>query len=314
MARKMLLLDIDAILNKQFNIDFKGYSPVEVDQFLDSVVRDYDSYEKMLSEVSDEAEHLKNENTALKSKVAELEAKVRRLEDNNSTINNQITSNLSQVDILRRIARLEQEVFNKMYELYDPIFAERDSDMTLEEFHGYLTDPFIPYCIEITSIGTFNWTPFIPAGIIVFLLALVLEICFVFKLKKRIVLPVVCGLFVLIPVIMFFNHIRTMTSVKKVTDGLYTMENYLCTDTKGLLESDAHTVSDLFDWILDRHFYGLKVDINEDNFAFGCAAFAANTPDGDHLFGRNFDYMETDSVLVHERQGSCRRHPPAQRR
>ena len=40
MARKMLLLDIDAILNKQFNIDFKGYSPVEVDQFLDSVVRD----------------------------------------------------------------------------------------------------------------------------------------------------------------------------------------------------------------------------------------------------------------------------------
>ena len=60
MARKMLLLDIDAILNKQFNIDFKGYSPVEVDQFLDSVVRDYDSYEKMLSEVSDEAEHLKN--------------------------------------------------------------------------------------------------------------------------------------------------------------------------------------------------------------------------------------------------------------
>jgi DivIVA domain-containing protein len=63
MARKMLLLDIDAILNKQFNIDFKGYSPVEVDQFLDSVVRDYDSYEKMLSEVSDEAEHLKNENT-----------------------------------------------------------------------------------------------------------------------------------------------------------------------------------------------------------------------------------------------------------
>ena len=113
MARKMLLLDIDAILNKQFNIDFKGYSPVEVDQFLDSVVRDYDSYEKMLSEVSEEAEHLKDENSALKSKVAELEAKVRRLEDNNSTINNQITSNLAQVDILRRIARLEQEVFNK---------------------------------------------------------------------------------------------------------------------------------------------------------------------------------------------------------
>ena len=113
MANKLLLLDIDDILNKQFNIDFKGYSPVEVDQFLDSVVRDYDSYDQMLSELNEEAEHLRNDNAALKSKVAELEAKVRRLEDNNSTVNAQVTSNLSQVDILRRIARLEQEVFNK---------------------------------------------------------------------------------------------------------------------------------------------------------------------------------------------------------
>ena len=192
-----------------------------------------------------------------------------------------------------------QEVFEKMYELYDPIFEEMNKDMTLEEFHRYLTEPFIPYCIEITSIGTFNWTPFIPAGIILFLSALVLEICFIFKLKKRIVLPIVYGLMVIIPVIMFFNHIRTMMSVKKVSDGFYTMENYECTDTQGMLASDAHTVSDLLDWILDKHFYGLNVDINEDNFAFGCAAFAANTPEGDHLFGRNFDYMETDAVLVH---------------
>ena len=192
-----------------------------------------------------------------------------------------------------------QEVFDKMFELYDPIFEKGERSMTLEEFHQVLTDPYVPYCIEIKSIGTFNWMPFIPAGIVLFLLALVLEICFIFKLKKRIVLPVVYGLMIIIPLIMFFNHIRAMMSVKKVADGLYTMENYECTDTKGLLASDAHTVPELLDWILDTHFYGLNVDFDEKNFSFGCAAFSAETPEGDSLFGRNFDYLETDAVLVH---------------
>lgn len=192
-----------------------------------------------------------------------------------------------------------QEVFDKLYELYDPIFEDHERSITLEEFHQILTEPYIPYCIEITSIGAFNWMPFIPAGIIVFLLSLVLEICFVFKLKKRVVLPIVYGLMVIIPVVLFFNHIRTMISVKKVCDGFYTIENYECTDTKGLLESNAQTVPELLDWILDNHFYGLKVDFDEANFGIGCAAFAAKTPEGDNLFGRNFDYLETDAVLVH---------------
>ena len=193
-----------------------------------------------------------------------------------------------------------QEVFEKLFELYDPIYDETDEHpYTKEEFHKFLTDGYIPYCIEIKSIGAFNWTPFIPAGIILFLSALVLEICLVFKLKKRIILPVVYGLMIIIPAVMFFDHIRTMLSVKKAADGLYTMENIECTDTKGLLDSDAQTVTELLDWILDRHFYGLNVEFNEDNFAFGCAAFAARTPEGEHLFGRNFDYLETDAILVH---------------
>ncbi len=192
-----------------------------------------------------------------------------------------------------------QAVFNKLFELYDPIYEESERSMTLEEFHQVLTGGYIPYCIEVTSIGSFNWTPFIPAGIVLFLMALVLEICFIFKLKKRIVLPIVYGLMVVIPVIMFFSHIRTMLSVKKLGDGFYTMENYVCTDTAGLLASDAHTVPELLDWILDNHLYGLNVEFDENNFHFGCAAFAANTPEGDSLFGRNFDYLETDAVLVH---------------
>lgn len=113
MADKMLLLDIDAILNKQFNIDFKGYSPVEVDQFLDSVVRDYDTYQQIVSELKEQLERSENEKENLRNKITELEAKVRKLEEAGTNASAQVTSSLSQVDILRRIARLEQEVFNK---------------------------------------------------------------------------------------------------------------------------------------------------------------------------------------------------------
>lgn len=193
-----------------------------------------------------------------------------------------------------------KEMENSLYELYVPIFLERqDERYTVEEFKQSLIERYIPYCIDVKSVGSFNWAPFIPSGIIVFLFSLVLEICLVFKLKKKIALPVVYGLMIIVPAVMLFNHGRTMLSVKKVADGLYTMENLECTDTQGMLNSGSQSVKGYINWIFDRHFYGIKVNFNEENFRIGCSAFAAKTPEGDHLFGRNFDYSETDVVLVH---------------
>nr|APO28574.1 DivI1A_domain: DivIVA [uncultured bacterium] len=34
-----LNLDPQTILDKEFHVDFKGYSPAEVDEFLDSVIQ-----------------------------------------------------------------------------------------------------------------------------------------------------------------------------------------------------------------------------------------------------------------------------------
>lgn len=113
MANRNLNLDIDAILDKHFNTDFKGYSPIEVDQFLDSVIRDYETYEQMLEETTDKIARIEDENATLKAKVAEVEDKLKKAEENTAQINTAVTGNLSQVDILRRIARLEQEIFNK---------------------------------------------------------------------------------------------------------------------------------------------------------------------------------------------------------
>ena len=109
----------------------------------------------------------------------------------------------------------------------------------------------------------------------------------------------VYGLMVIVPAVLLFNHGRTMLSAKKVADGLYTMENLVCTDTQGLLDSGTSSVTGLLNWIFDRHFYGVRAKFCEENFRIGCSVFAAKTPDGEHIMGRNFDYTETDTVLVH---------------
>ncbi|MBO4636085.1 MAG: linear amide C-N hydrolase [Clostridiales bacterium] len=191
------------------------------------------------------------------------------------------------------------EVCESIYRLYDHVYYERDREITLEQFREFVIQPVIPYCIEVTSIRSFNWLAFIPAGIFIFIVSLVLMICLVFKLRKRIVLPVVYGLMVIITGILFLNHIRTMLSVHKVADGLYTMKNIECTDTQGMLDCGATNVNELVGWILDNHLYGAPNFFADTDLEYGCSAFAAESPEGEHLFGRNFDLFETDILLVH---------------
>lgn len=192
-----------------------------------------------------------------------------------------------------------QEVTESVYRFFDPYFDEAEATITLEEYHQILIERYLPYCIEVSSVGSINWKPFIPAGAVIILIALIFEICFVFKLKKRIVLPVVFSILIVIPGILLFNHLRTILSIKKVADGFYTLENYECTDTQGMLASDSGNIEELLTWILDNHLFGLQYDMDEEKLKFGCAAFAAISPDNEHIFGRNFDYPETDIVMVH---------------
>lgn len=194
-----------------------------------------------------------------------------------------------------------REVAESLFRLYDYLYEEGDlkERITIDEFHQLLLDSVIPYCIDVKTIDSFYWLPFIPIGIVIVIVTLLLEICFIFKLKKRIVLPVVLGILIIVPFIMFFDHIRTILTINKVTDGFYTMKNLECTDTQGMLDSGSDSVDELILWISDNHLYGMAGLLGENKVGFGCAAFAAVTPEGDHLFGRNFDLFETDTLLIY---------------
>lgn len=106
MDRK-LNLDVNDILNQQFSIDFKGYSPSEVDKFLDMIIQDYQLLEETISQYSEKMTLLERSNTSLKAHILELEGKQRVQNEQ------QGNSNYSQVDVLKRLARLEAYLLEK---------------------------------------------------------------------------------------------------------------------------------------------------------------------------------------------------------
>lgn len=104
MANK-LNLDIQSILDKQFNIDFKGYSATEVDTFLDLVLEDYEVFQDVAKTLHNRVTELEQINATLRAQVIELEGKARVSDDGGQSV--------SQLDLLKRISRLEQAVYNK---------------------------------------------------------------------------------------------------------------------------------------------------------------------------------------------------------
>lgn len=104
MANK-LNLDIQTILDKQFNVDFKGYSATEVDSFLDLVLEDYEIFQDVARTLHDRVTELEHMNATLRAQIIELEGKARVLDEGGQSV--------SQLDILKRLSRLEQVVYNK---------------------------------------------------------------------------------------------------------------------------------------------------------------------------------------------------------
>lgn len=93
-------LNSKVILEKEFKKQMKGYNIDEVDQFLDIIMEDYDTFNKIIEELQMENERLKKE-----------------LE--NASKKTQPTQNIGNTnfDILKRLSNLEKHVFgNKLYE------------------------------------------------------------------------------------------------------------------------------------------------------------------------------------------------------
>lgn len=89
------------ILQKEFTKALRGYNTAEVDEYLDSIIRDYDSYQKDVT-------YLKTENERLISKVDELTKQLALAKKNVPATQG---SGVTNFDILKRLSNLEKHVF-----------------------------------------------------------------------------------------------------------------------------------------------------------------------------------------------------------
>lgn len=87
------------------------------------------------------------------------------------------------------------------------------------------------------------------------------------------------------------DKLRTMYCIEKIEDGVYTMDYLDDYDSDAMLKYGYSSHVQM----LLRMLCELT---HPDLPGFGCSTFNAVTPDEKHLFARNFDYMDSDLLLV----------------
>ena len=105
MEREMASIIFSAkdIFEQEFGREVRGYSKVEVDEFLDDVIKDYETYAALVKSLRQEIAELKEE-LSRKPESAPVQAEPLEMT---------ATTSMTKFDILKRLNRLEKEVFGK---------------------------------------------------------------------------------------------------------------------------------------------------------------------------------------------------------
>ena len=118
MYQNKITLTPQDILDKEFKIDTRGYRLKEVDQFLDTIIGDYEQFLDIIN-------NLEKEKADMLAEIMNLKQELR-----NSKLSVQVASNsgnygeVSNIDIMRRLSNLEKMVYNSKSNSND----EKDDD------------------------------------------------------------------------------------------------------------------------------------------------------------------------------------------
>lgn len=107
MYQNKITLSPEEILKKEFRIDTRGYRLKEVDQYLDTIIGDYEQFFEIINNLEKEKADLLAENVNLKQEL-------RNSRLNMEVIRTSETSEVTNVDILRRLSQLEKLVYASM--------------------------------------------------------------------------------------------------------------------------------------------------------------------------------------------------------
>lgn len=123
------------------------------------------------------------------------------------------------------------------------------------------------------------------------------------KKKKPLLLKIALALAVLlvaaaaVVLLMFQRELRTLGTLERVGDtSLFTMEYIGDYGFDDFLTTGASTDQELIGFITGKLLKGLPMEFDLPDL--GCSTFAVQTPEGEHLFGRNFDMYYSPALLV----------------
>ncbi|MGN1180003.1 MAG: carcinine hydrolase/isopenicillin-N N-acyltransferase family protein [Suilimivivens sp.] len=128
------------------------------------------------------------------------------------------------------------------------------------------------------------------------------------KKNHKTVLKWVCGIIAALLIFlavgawaMFGTFIQAANSIERLEDGLYAMEyrgDYGFDDflAGGGAASDSE-VADYLVTFLSRGFYKIKSDVQTGEF--GCSTICTQDEHGTVFFGRNYDWAECQTMIVH---------------
>ena len=98
MSTNKIQLSGKEILEKDFKTGMRGYNQIEVDEFLDVIIKDYDAFQQQIEQLERENERLKKMSN---------QSRTRHTQPNQQV----------NYDVLKRLSNLEKEVFSKRSDL-----------------------------------------------------------------------------------------------------------------------------------------------------------------------------------------------------
>lgn len=109
MYQNRITLKPQDILEKEFKIDTRGYRLKEVDQFLDVIIGDYEQFYDIIN-------NLEKEKTDLMAEIVNLKQELRNSKLSMEVVRNNDSTEVSNVDVIRRLSQLEKLVYANMRE------------------------------------------------------------------------------------------------------------------------------------------------------------------------------------------------------
>ena len=88
---------------------------------------------------------------------------------------------------------------------------------------------------------------------------------------------------------------KTLDSFTKAADGIYVMDYYANYKIEEYLSANIKTVTELDTWLTKNLTYGVPTGNIPDT---GCSSFATKDSEGNHLFGRNYDLIHGESLVI----------------